>query len=365
MSGRGDIRMYVEHLFEGRTLDAETIELKEEIYGNLVARFDDYVAQGMSEGEAYARTCDAVTSVDDVMGEKDADEKDDPLDATDEAPAAAVAPEPTTVIGSPEPPAPRAEPNGAPKRWSTGMIVAVVAIVLLVAGIAGCTVFNLLDMQRGLEDYQSQTSQNVQQVDNPEGQAPDDTTGIEGTLVGSSPQGGSPVVTPVDEETLLSTSELDGLIIGNDPSSLAQELTWPPTEGTQTALEGLPLGFHVTTVGSGDLPGELITEYAFGKDERLAHFDDDAVERALTYDAAAVFCANPAIDTWTVRLHETDLEDNEKDVDAYSFRRDDLEELLGTALTEAQLEPTAWNALRDQLMEKRVWDRATDRAERD
>ena len=94
MSGKGDIRMYVEHLFEGRTLDAETIELKEEIYGNLVARFDDYVAQGMSEDEAYARTCEAVTSVDDVMGEKDAGEKDDPLDATVVAPAAAIAPEP-------------------------------------------------------------------------------------------------------------------------------------------------------------------------------------------------------------------------------------------------------------------------------
>ena len=54
-----------------RMLDAETIELKEEIYGNLVARYEDYLAQGMSAEEAYARTCEAVTSVDDVMGEKD------------------------------------------------------------------------------------------------------------------------------------------------------------------------------------------------------------------------------------------------------------------------------------------------------
>ena len=38
MSDRSDIRMHVEHLFEGRVLDAETIELKEEIYGNPVAR---------------------------------------------------------------------------------------------------------------------------------------------------------------------------------------------------------------------------------------------------------------------------------------------------------------------------------------
>lgn len=29
MSDRSDIRMHVEHLFEGRVLDAETIELKE------------------------------------------------------------------------------------------------------------------------------------------------------------------------------------------------------------------------------------------------------------------------------------------------------------------------------------------------
>ena len=57
MSGISDIRMYVEHLFEGRTLDAETIELKEEIYGNLVARYEDYLAQGMTEAEAYRRTC--------------------------------------------------------------------------------------------------------------------------------------------------------------------------------------------------------------------------------------------------------------------------------------------------------------------
>ena len=80
MSDRSDIRMHVEHLFEGRVLDAETIELKEEIYGNLVARYDDYVAQGMSADEAYRRTCEAVTSIEDVLGEKD-----EPIPRTAEA----------------------------------------------------------------------------------------------------------------------------------------------------------------------------------------------------------------------------------------------------------------------------------------
>ena len=63
------------------------------------------------------------------------------------------------------------------------MIVAVVAVVLLVAGIAGCTVFNMLDTQRAHDDYQGQTSQTVQQVDEPgttsepSGQTTSQTTG--------------------------------------------------------------------------------------------------------------------------------------------------------------------------------------------
>ena len=48
-----ELRMYVEHLFEGRVLTAEMIELKEEIYGNLVARYEDYVAGGMGEAEHH------------------------------------------------------------------------------------------------------------------------------------------------------------------------------------------------------------------------------------------------------------------------------------------------------------------------
>ena len=353
MSGISDIRMYVEHLFEGRTLDAETIELKEEIYGNLVARYEDYLAQGMDEAEAYRRTCEAVTSVEDVMGEKDAEEKDDPLDATVVAPAAS----PADAGGTPPAPTagPASETGLAPRRWPTGAIVAVVVAILLVAGIGSCAAFNLLDTQRALDDYQSQTSQTIQQQDQP-----DDTTYIENT---TSPNETAPApeATTVDEETLLVTDELDDLILTNDPSSYA-------TLAQGSALDvmnSLPLGYHVTAVGTGTRSDELLTDYAFGKDERFAYFDDDALERALAYDAAAVFCSMPNVSTWTVTLTETDLEDRDVDVDRYSFRRSDLEHLLDVTLDESQLDPTAWNALRDQLMEKRIWDEATDRAERD
>lgn len=62
-----EIRMYVEHLFEGRTLTPEVIELKEEIYANLVARYEDYIASGMSEAEALERTKASMPSVDGVL----------------------------------------------------------------------------------------------------------------------------------------------------------------------------------------------------------------------------------------------------------------------------------------------------------
>ena len=64
-----ELRMYVEHLFEGRVLTQESIELKEEIYGNLVARYEDYVAGGMSEAEALEKTKASFTSIEDVFRE--------------------------------------------------------------------------------------------------------------------------------------------------------------------------------------------------------------------------------------------------------------------------------------------------------
>ena len=176
--------MYVEHLFEGRTLDAETIELKEEIYGNLTARFDDYVAQGMSEDEAFARTCEAVTSVSDMMGEKD-----EPVGATTAIPTAASAPEPAASTDAPPAPAPDPAP-AAPRRRSTALVVGIVAIVLVLASVAGCTVFNMLDAQRAVSDYQSQTSQDVQLLDQEDDAASQTTTETD-TTNGTAPQDGT------------------------------------------------------------------------------------------------------------------------------------------------------------------------------
>lgn len=361
MSGISDIRMYVEHLFEGRTLDAETIELKEEIYGNLVARYEDYLAQGMTEAEAYRRTCEAVTSVEDVMGEKDGDAAADP---TVVAPAVAAAEE--TGAREDTPPAPTAEAAAPQKRrWSTGVIAAVAIACVLVAGMVVVTAFGLLKTDDARNAYDSSTDATVQQVDEPDGTTYTDQN--RGDAVTTNTQAPSTTTTqqpqdgPVDSDILLVTDELDDLIRSNDPSSYASLAQGSALD----VMASLPLGYHVASAETGAQSDELLTEYDFGKDERLVYFDDDAVERALTYDAAVVFCSMPGIDTWTVTLVETDLEDREVDVDRYSFRRSDLEHLLGVTLDESQLGPSAWSSVRDQLMSKRVWDEAADRAERD
>ncbi|MDM8271132.1 hypothetical protein [Thermophilibacter provencensis] len=382
MSGRSDIRMYVEHLFEGRTLDAETIELKEEIYGNLVARFDDYVAQGMGEDEAYARTCEAVTSVDDVMGEKDAGDKDDPLDATVAAPAAAVAPEPepTTVIGTPEPPASQGAPAGAQTRWSTGMIVAVVAVVLLVAGIAGCTVFNLLDTQRGLEDYQSQTSQTVQPVDQP-----DDTTYTDDAATGDAATGQTTGNNATSDDAT-STSPNNGSApqdgTGNRYGAPSQSGTGLTAEvrahsvdeltgyaGTalsdaarvEELVRALPVGEYVTGVTADPATKTVEVTYTY-QDRDLVARDDDHVDLALVYDAVALMSTLDGMDT--LRMVEIEDDGYEYDRGLQVFERSMLEWLLGVTLDASQLTAEAWESVRGQVMTEYVYEEAWDRAER-
>lgn len=358
--------MHVEHLFEGRMLDAETIELKEEIYGNLVARYDDYVARGMSADEAYRRTCEAVTSIEDVLGEKD-------------EPAAAEAP--TRAMPRPEPkPGPQPGPvppagvtppaPTAPKRWSTGMVAAVVAVVLLVAGIAGCTVFSMLDTQRAHDDYQGQTSQTVQQVDEPgttsepSGQTTSQTTG-NGADTSQQTTGGQTTGAPED-----SADDLSDDIYAVTPETLSGQTalsTASPDQGALTALvQGLPLSAYLGGI-SAPSAGTLEVTYSYPTHDERDYIarDDDYVDRALVFNAAALMCTVSDLDTLTVYETEPDDDSPYTDTDVHVFTRSDMEQVLGATLDASQLTEGNWATLRDQLMEKRVWDRIWDRADRD
>lgn len=456
MSGRADIRMYVEHLFEGRTLDSDTIELKEEIYGNLVARYDDYVAQGMPAEEAYRRTCEAVTSVDDVMGavergvgaERDAEaEKSadagrgvgsaagagagaDKSAGADKNTGADAGTEPTRAMprgsgdasgrgsGQEAPRADGAPPvpmgvsaggatsggsgsaggtsggsgsgasgtsatgsaasadsgaNGAsgttrrPRRWSTGAVVGIVAVavVAVVAVIAALVGLNVVDTGGR---YDSQTEVTVQQVDEtPTAPTTQDDGGSAST---ATPDAGQTTGT-----TTQTRGDLSDQIEAVQPETLAAQTSLSVadpnlcTEGTDEhdrltqLVGGLPLGDYFSGVSTRDGGGYLRLTYSYQTEHErdLIARDDDHVDRALVFNAAALMCTISDLDTLVIE----EVEPHDGDWDGHVFERSAMESALGVTLDASQLTSDAWPALRETLMTLSVWDHIWDRAEID
>lgn len=376
MSDRtNDIRMYVEHLFEGRTLTPETIELKEEIYGNLTARYEDYRAQGMSEDEAYARTCEAVASVDDVLdGEKDPD-------GGTGADETLVAPLPATSGPGDAPTAASESVSGTERRGGRIWKVAAVAAVVFVALV--CVVAFGLSAGSGRAS-QGDPDANAQSVDVGAGNVTnaDDTAsagGAGGVAGGGTPSAaadgtaapnGTPSAAP-DGTPVISTDDVTREVASHDAAALSGSVqtSWP-VESTSVAqaVGGLPLAGFVSSAGSDantSLGNVVTVEYGWAKDERVARADGDAVESALTYDAAALLCTFPSADAVQITVRETDSEDGELDVDVYSFRRADIERILSTTLTAERLTDGSWEGLRAQLSTERTYDQVIDQAERD
>lgn len=380
MSDRtNDIRMHVEHLFEGRMLTPETIELKEEIYGNLTARYEDYRAQGMSEDEAYARTCEAVASVDDVLdGEKDAS-------GGTGADETLVAPLPATSGPGDAPTAASESVSGTERRGGRIWKVAAVAAVVFVALV--CVVAFGLSAGSGRAS-QGDPDANAQSVDVGAGDVTnaDDTApaGGAGDVAGNVAGGGTssaaadgtaaPNGTPSAAAVgtpVISTDDVAREVTSHDAATLSGSVqtSWP-VESTNVAqaVGGLPLAGFVSSAGSDantSLGNVVTVEYGWAKDERVARADGDAVESALTYDAAALLCTFPSADAVQVTVRETDSEDGELDVDVYSFRRADIERILSTTLTAERLTDGSWEGLRTQLSTERTYDQVIDQAERD
>ncbi|MBM6775095.1 hypothetical protein [Olsenella profusa] len=393
MSDRtNDIRMYVERLFQGRTLDAETIELKEEIYGNLIARYEDYLLEGMDADEAYRRTCEAVTSVEDVIsarGEKDAAA----------AEATQVVPRPADAGGSDDgrvpPPDVPVPPGGATaasarRRWSGGKIAAVVVAAVVGVAILGSAAFGIAAELAEPDRAARQDSAVTTPVDDTTGGSDasamggdatspvtdDQATTPQGDAQGQAPSGGqsgaqSQTSTGATGDATLTTDGLDQAINAYDPAPLSAyaDAAWPVSSETLAQIAGgLPLSEHLMSAGTdvSDRSGNVITlEYAWVEDDRVARTDDDAVERAVTYDATTLLAAIGSADSVRVTIRETDAEDGELNVDALMFRRADVEAVLGTELTSGRLTDGTWGDLRSQLSLKRTYDRIWDRAEID
>jgi hypothetical protein len=64
---RENLRSYVENLFAAAPQTGKVLELKEELISNLTAKYDDLIAQGRSEEEAYKIAVGGIGDVDELI----------------------------------------------------------------------------------------------------------------------------------------------------------------------------------------------------------------------------------------------------------------------------------------------------------
>lgn len=391
-----ELRMYVEHLFRGHVLTDETIELKEEIYGNLVARYEDYRAQGMSEADALAKTKDSITSVSDLMGE-DA-EKADAAPAPDAAPTTVL---PSAAAGSaagvettsPAPaagsePFSPAAPAEAPRKKLWPIVVGAVAGVLVIVVIA---VF-AMNLIAG-PDSSPETTQSVVTAETDSSKATDTSaSGNAGKSTSNDQTDASKSTDAAQEGTASSKSEnskdaastttqtpvpqrpyseigrqIYDLTV-NDVKQYAQAGILGNATNTASLFNALPgnlLGVSVDSVDAGSKT--IKVSYSYQEDT----VDDDELDEALVYNAAVAMCATDAPDTvqYTVcdELKEYDHDHSRGwDHDVYVVTRQDLEDVLGVKLNADCLasQDAFENSIRNQALIEDLSDYLLDRAER-
>lgn len=379
-----ELRMYVERLFEGRVLTAENIELKEEIYGNLVARYEDYIAEGMDEADALAKTMASITSIEDVVGNGSGAEKATPpaADTSGETPArSAAAPDEPAAAGTTEnkkaapesvpvtqpmpavntEPRPDANttqeqtkstPTSKEKAMIAGMprkkfftIVAIVVVILLVCAGGIYAIQYMGNQNKRTEDAvatQRQTIQDSASTSNgataAQGSGSNTSsnatsgTGSTGSSASNSTSGtgtssAQQYLDPEDQLEYEATSALLAELDANEVSTLKSA-----ANGNMTATElfqALPMGSALNRVHSESHDSTLSVSYTNVSD----NYDGDAVDAVLVYNAAAAFAVYPDISTVEVSLHEQ--YDHEHDADYYVFTRSNLESSIASTSSNA------------------------------
>lgn len=393
-----ELRMYVEHLFEGRVLTQESIELKEEIYGNLVARYEDYVAGGMSEAEALEKTKASFTSIEDVFKESGEVEDSSAGEAASaqagesgaaswNAGAAQAAPG-TDGMGSAAETAQMPRPEGAPvppdgvgaegqatagtqaasktrsprKIWP--FVVGGVLAAFILLAIVGTAVFGLIDEADVGEP--SSTAQSITQNDSA---ATDASQGAANGQDSSSTGGGASNQTYGDlddQREYEATKAVDDAIAAHSIDTLKSYTgNSLPDQGF---FEHLPLSMYVSSTGSEQGSSASYNVYYAGVSDDI---DGDGVDRALVYNAVAAFSVYPELQT--INFTVQDADDTAYDANVYSFNRNTLEHAfdnasggaitqLNSSLCESQ---ESWDQVRDYVTRNHFYDRQTDLAEID
>lgn len=393
-----ELRMYVEHLFEGRVLTQESIELKEEIYGNLVARYEDYVAGGMSEAEALEKTKASFTSIEDVFKESGEAEDSNAGEAasTEAGESGAVSWNAGTAQAAPgaagmgsaaetaKMPCPEGAPvppdgvgaedqatagtQAAPKTRSPRKIwpfvVGGVLAAFILLAIVGTAVFGLID-----EADVGEPSSTAQSITQNNSAATDASQGAANGQDSSSTGGGASNQTYDDlddQREYEATKAVDDAIAVHSIDTLKSYTgNSLPDQGF---FEHLPLSMYVSSTGSEQGSSASYNVYYAGVSDDI---DGDGVDRALVYNAVAAFSVYPELQT--INFTVQDADDTAHDANVYSFNRDTLEHAfdnasggaitqLNSSLYESQ---ESWNQVRDYVTRNHFYDRQTDLAEID
>ncbi len=384
-----ELRMYVERLFEGKVLTKDTIELKEEIYGNLVARYEDYVASGVSEAEALQKTKASITSIEDVLaeqneslgaGDKTAQDAASSMDAvssmdatsnmntagnTDSADGTGsiVTADATNAVGAHKTPR---------KRWMyvVGAVAAVFLLGMLV--VAGINVFKgttgtrsyeqALTSQASTGNTSNQSNSNTQDNQSSSAATTDSTAT---TTTESLPTDRLRYDIYIDANGNLRYDDdyADELIYAIVESSYTDVATFvgtslSDTTATASFVASLPMGewFAALNASSG---GDVLS-YSYNAVPE--HCDDDSVEAALAYNATAIFCAMSDVSRIAIAVSESD---DPYDYDYYVFDRTVVETLYGISLTSDLVNEAGWQQLKvDNLYASHFIESMIDRAER-
>lgn len=392
-----ELRMYVEHLFEGRVLTAEMIELKEEIYGNLVARYEDYVASGMSEAEALERAKASITSIDDVLAGDD-DASGEPSGAAKEAPTAAAAPgsvaapdataeqpAPATVVmpatddaaaateqtgataaGAVPPTQPAEAPAEKKTPWMKVLAIAVAVIaVILVAMVLWNVVIEPSGdhIEDTVEDIVDVSTPGAGQNGNGAGNGQDATTG--GNNASTDATGNQPSYgDPEDQREYEATMALLDAIDAYDCTAL--QVYSGESQPSASFFESLPLGTYVAADDTASINATSFTVYYANVPEDI---DGDAIDRALVYNAAAAFSVYPNLETLNITVQEQ--YDAPYDADSYSFTRGHLESAFANVSGDAIVQFNSslfeseanWDVVRQQIDRHEFCEHQVDIAE--
>lgn len=373
-----ELRMYVEHLFEGKVLTPENIELKEEIYGNLVARYEDLLAEGVSEEEALKRTKESMTSIDGVLN-SDGDQPDpsngsvnaDDVPAEIEGGVVAGGPDDAPVdatVALPTPPAAVAEQDGReasekPSKGShTFMVAALIVFALFILfGLGAKVLLGVVDTET-VEDSQEEIVENTQAAP-----SADPTTG---SAAGSNAV--APTPTKQNREIFVDESgqvwidgelgdELAEEVVNAGYGVVAEYVDTDLADATkvEALLRSLPMGEYASDVDV--TKGVDVLSLAYR--ELPETLEGDSVDAALAYDVTAVFCAMPLVNEIQITLAESD---EPLDESHYVFKRDEVQSRYGVRLDDLLVNEAGWHQIKeDNLYRRKFIESMVDAAEKE